>query len=116
MGELSQVIMFLGICIGILAGGSITVWAAGMAGFLSEIYKEWHDGLQLAHLVKEKERERRAELLAKMIELQRTMQPEPSEESVIAKEQVVNEVLACQRNGVPDGERDAGGNEELPRP
>lgn len=75
MSGLNEFFMFVGIFIGAVVGGTIAVWAAMMTGFLGDIYKEWHDGLQLAQLVKEKKHKRRAELLGKLIELQRATQP-----------------------------------------
>jgi hypothetical protein len=93
MNAWNDLVLVLGLSIGGAVGVAITTWVAGLMGFLGDIYKEWHDGRQLAQLVKEKNHKRRAELLAKLIELQRAMQPVPSEEPVIESPgQLVNEL------------------------
>ena len=85
--------MIMGIGAGVGGGLVIAMWVAGLMGFLTDVYKEWHDGRRLAQLVSERNRERRAELLAKMIELQRAMQPATSEEPLIeSPDRPVNEL------------------------
>jgi hypothetical protein len=97
MSGLNEFFMFAGIFIGAVVGGSVAVWATAVTGCLGEIYNEWHDGLQLAQLVKEKKHTRRAELLAKMIELQRAMQP--ASPLIEGPGQLVNESAGCSDSG-----------------
>ncbi len=57
-------------------GAALAVGVAGVIGFLGEVRSCWQRGRQLAQLVTENEHERRLEMLAKMIELERAMQKE----------------------------------------
>jgi Na+-driven multidrug efflux pump len=78
-----------------ILGVAIAIWVATLIGFLGEIYKTWQDGRKFAQIVTEKEHKRRLELLAKMIELERAMQPVPSEKPVIeGRDGTVNEPAA----------------------
>jgi hypothetical protein len=79
---MSEFLMLMGICTGLGVGLAITTWIAGLLGLLGDMYKEWHGGRQLARMVAETNRKRRAELLAKMIELERAMEPVLSAEPV----------------------------------
>jgi hypothetical protein len=80
---MNDFLLVVSISIGAGVGLVIAIWVAGLVGCLGDIYKEWHDGRQLAQMVSEKNHKRRAELVAKLIELQRAMQPGPFEEPVI---------------------------------
>ena len=84
-------LLVMGICIGIAIG----IWSVTLIGFVAEIYTFWQMGRDIALLVTEKEHKRRLELLAKMIELERAMQPVPSEKPVIeGQDGVVNRPAA----------------------
>src|SRR5205823_9948533 len=96
-----QGFLMLGICVGGAIGMGITLLVAFLIGFLGDVRASWHTGRKLAQFVTEKEHERRVELLANMIELQRAMQPVPSEKPVIeSADGTIDEPAACQRNGV----------------
>jgi hypothetical protein len=64
--------------IGAGAGITIVELVGVLAFFLGAFYHAWHCGRELAQLVTEKTHKRRVELLAKMIELERVMQPDTS--------------------------------------
>ena len=64
--------------IGAGAGITIVELVGVLAFFLGAFYHTWHCGQHLAQLVTEKEHKRRMELFAKMIELERVMQPDTS--------------------------------------
>ncbi len=75
--------MWVCVVAGVAVGAAACFFAMGMFGFIGDVYASWQNGRDLALLVTEKNHKRQVELLAKMIELQRAMQPVPSEEPVI---------------------------------
>jgi len=96
MNDWDAVLIVVFMSAGGALGAGIAIWIAALIGFFGDIYKIWQDGRQLAQLVTEKEHKRRVELLAKMIELERAMQPVPPEEPVIeSRHGIVNEPTAC---------------------
>jgi hypothetical protein len=98
MNGFEQFLMLMGIVIGI----SIGVCAMCLVGFVVEMYTLWQLGRFIAVQVTEKKHKRRAELLAKMIELERARQPVLSEEPVIeSRDGIVNELVLCQREPSP---------------
>ncbi len=105
MNGWDQFWMLMGISIGVGIGSTVCVGLMGLFGFIADMRCSWQTGRELAQLVTEKEHKRRVELLAKMIELERAMQPVPSEKPVIeSQERVVNELMACQREPWPSGD------------
>jgi hypothetical protein len=92
MTGLEQFLILIGIVIGI----SIGVCAVCLFGFVTEMYTFWQLGRYIAVQVTEKKHKRRAELLAKMIELERAMQQAPPEVPVIeSRDGTVTERAAC---------------------
>jgi hypothetical protein len=79
MSGLDLFLMIMGILIGIQIG----MFVVCLIGFVAEIYTFWQMGRDIAQMVTEKQHKRRAELLAKMIELEQAMQPVPSGRPVI---------------------------------
>ncbi len=117
MNAWNDMVFIIGLSIGGAAGVAVTALVAGLTGFFSDIRKEWQDGRQVAELVKEKNQERRVELLGKLIELQRAMQPVASGEPLIAsQEPPVSELATSRRDDAPIGEDNAGHRAALPRP
>jgi hypothetical protein len=91
-----QGFLMLGICVGGGLGAGITVLVAGLIGFLGDVRACWHTGRKIAQFVTEKEHDRRVELLAKMIELERAMQQVPPEVPVIERRDgTIDEPAAC---------------------
>ena len=74
----NQELFLMFVLIGAGAGMSIVELVGVLAFFLGAFYHTWHCGQHLAQLVTEKEHKRRMELFAKMIELERAMQPDTS--------------------------------------
>jgi hypothetical protein len=74
---------FMWICVGGSVGVAVSMFVMCLLGFIGDVYASWQNGRKLALLVTEKNHKRRVELLAKLIELQRAMQPVPSEKPVI---------------------------------
>jgi hypothetical protein len=94
---MNELFMIMGIGAGVGGGLVIAMWVAGLMGFLTDAYKDWHDGREIAQLVAEKNHKRRAELLGKMIELQRAMQPASS--LIENPGELVNESVGCSDSG-----------------
>jgi len=78
MADQNLIFMFIGVLIGLGAGITIIELVVLLAFFLGAFYHTWHCGRELAQLVTEKTHKRRVELLAKMIERERVMQPDMS--------------------------------------
>jgi hypothetical protein len=98
MNGFEQFLLLMGICIGI----SIGVCALCLFGFLTEMYTFWQLGRYIAVQVTEKNHKRRAELLAKMNELQRAMQQVPPEVPVIESgDGTVTERLLVNQRALP---------------
>ncbi len=90
--------MLLGILIGALVAIGILEVLGFPAAIAGLLYHMWNDGRNFAQSVTEQNHDRRLELLDTMIEIERTKQRVPAQESVIeGQEQVVNESVACQR-------------------
>ena len=71
------------ILLGIVIGIGIAMVLMFVIGFVAEMYSFWQLGHYMAVQVTKKNHKRRLEMLAKMIELERAMQPVPSGRSVI---------------------------------
>jgi hypothetical protein len=76
MADRNLVFMLQGIGIGAVAAMAIIYVVAIQSFVLGVIYHIWHVGRRDAHLATEKLHKRRMELLAKMIENERPMQPD----------------------------------------
>jgi hypothetical protein len=76
MSGVDSVFMVVFLSVGGALGAAIAVFVAGLIGFLGDVHASWQTGRRMAQLVTEKQHNRRVELLARMIELERAMQKE----------------------------------------
>jgi len=95
MHDWNCVLLVIVLSFGVALGAGLTIGAVSAIGFLGDVHASWQTGRKIAQFVTEKEHKRRVELLAKMIELERAMQPVPSEKPVIeGRDGTVNEPAA----------------------